>query len=154
MTLRRQSSPLQAAFYSLCDRSDDKTWQRSGDVCLCIYDLKGCQSQGLKYGIPIQASLSRNSCSVLRQLAQVGFVDAFVLRNVMKRQTAALLAYCDRLDEQDAEIAKLLGTGQISPPTPDQASEGIFYRFSFFFRCSAASHHLHPSCMCWNDTMS
>ncbi len=62
-------------------------------------------------------------------------MDAFVLRNVMKRQTAALLACCDSLDDQDAKIAELLGTKHISPPGPDQASQGIFYRISFFFRC-------------------
>lgn len=67
---------------------------------------------------------------------QVGFVDAFVLRNVMKRQTVALLACCNSLDKQDAKIAELLGTKHISPPAPDQASRGIFYRISFFFRCS------------------
>ncbi|CAL5222302.1 g4644 [Coccomyxa viridis] len=63
----------------------------------------------------------------------VGFVDAFVLRNVMKRQTVALLACCNSLDKQDAKIAELLGTKHISPPAPDQASRGIFYRISFFF---------------------
>ena len=69
-------------------------------------------------------------------------MDAFVLRNVMKRQTAALLACCDSLDVQDAKIAELLGTPQISPPLPDQVSQGRFYRISFFFRCSSSRDHL------------
>jgi len=74
---------------------------------------------------------------------QVGFVDAFVLRNVMKRQVAALLACCDSLDEQDAKISDLLGTQQISPPPPALASKGFFYQMSFLFRysqvCSSVS---------------
>ena len=84
--------------------------------------------------------LKDRSLRILRALnfclnMQVGFVDAFVLRNVMKRQTAALLACCDCLDEQDAKIAEVLGTKHISAPSPDQASQGVFYRISFFFRC-------------------
>ena len=72
---------------------------------------------------------------------QVGFVDAFVLRNVMKRQTTALLACCDSLDKQDAKIAQQLGMKHISPPAPEQALLGIFYRYSFFFRCSSTQIH-------------
>ena len=71
-------------------------------------------------------------------------MDAFVLRNVMKRQTAALLACCDSLDVQDAKVAELLGTPQISPPLPDQVSQGLFYRISFFFRCSSNEDHMPP----------
>lgn len=66
-------------------------------------------------------------------------MDAFVLRNVMKRQTAALLACCDALDAQDAKIGVLLCAGRIRPPAPDLASRGVFHRVSSFFS-RLASH--------------
>lgn len=47
---------------------------------------------------------------------QAGFIDAFVLRNVMKRQTASLLAGCDRLNDSDTQIATLLSLPPIDPP--------------------------------------
>jgi low-affinity ferrous iron transport protein len=65
--------------------------------------------------------------------AQVGFVDAFVLRNVMARQTAALLARCDALDAQDAKLSTVLRKPHIAPPAPDLGISGPFYRVSFFF---------------------
>ena len=64
---------------------------------------------------------------------QVGFVDAFVLRNVMKRQQGALLASCDALDALDAEISAALGAAHISLPSSDVTTMGPFYRISLFF---------------------
>ena len=65
--------------------------------------------------------------------AQVGFVDAFVLRNVMQRQQGALLAGGDALDALDAKISAALGAGCICPPPPEATSMGPVYRVSSFF---------------------
>ena len=66
-------------------------------------------------------------------ILQVGFIDAFVLRNVMKRQTAMLLARCTDLDKLDAKMSEVLHAGQITAPAPELATQSIFYRVSFFF---------------------
>lgn len=63
----------------------------------------------------------------------MGFIDAFVLRNVMKRQAAMLLARCTDLDNQDAKIGEVLHAGQISAPAPELATQSIFYSVSSFF---------------------
>lgn len=41
-------------------------------------------------------------------LVQVGFIDAFVLRNVMRRQSMHLLNQCDLVDISDAKVGSLL----------------------------------------------
>lgn len=47
---------------------------------------------------------------------QAGFIDAFVLRNVMKRQGTHLLHCCDLLDISDAKIGSLLDLPSIQAP--------------------------------------
>ncbi|DBA73208.1 hypothetical protein WJX77_010591 [Trebouxia sp. C0004] len=57
-----------------------------------------------------------------------GFIDAFVLRNCMKRQNAVILDHCDKLDVIDAEFAAILNLPQVATP--------VFVRPSFFGRIS------------------
>lgn len=59
---------------------------------------------------------------------QAGFIDAFVLRNCMKRQNAVILDHCDKLDVIDAEMAAILNLPQVASPA--------FVRPSFFGRIS------------------
>ena len=56
-------------------------------------------------------------------------MDAFVLRNTMKRQTATLLAHIDAIDRQDQEMASILDI-EVAP-IPTFASGNIFYHSSF-----------------------
>ena len=60
-------------------------------------------------------------------------MDAFVLRNVMKRQQGALLKSCDALDALDAEISAALGAAHVSLPPSEVTTMGPFYRVSSFF---------------------
>ena len=60
-------------------------------------------------------------------------MDAFVLRNVMKRQQGALLKSCDALDALDAEISAVLGAAYVSVPPSEVTTMGLFYRVSSFF---------------------
>lgn len=57
-----------------------------------------------------------------------GFIDAFVLRNCMKRQNAVILDHCDKLDVIDAEMAAILNVPQVATPAS--------IRPSFFGRIS------------------
>ncbi|KAL0045909.1 hypothetical protein WJX82_008219 [Trebouxia sp. C0006] len=57
-----------------------------------------------------------------------GFIDAFVLRNCMKRQNAVILDHCDKLDVIDAEMAAILNLPQVATPA--------FVRPNFFGRVS------------------
>ena len=47
---------------------------------------------------------------------QAGFIDAFVLRNCMKRQNAIIIQQCSDLDTKDAELAAILNVLHISSP--------------------------------------
>ena len=49
-------------------------------------------------------------------LLQAGFIDAFLLRNCMKRQTTIILGCCDELDKTDQEMAEALKLPQIAAP--------------------------------------
>ena len=66
----------------------------------------------------LQQSQQKLAVHVLPDL-QAGFIDAFVLRNVMRRQNVSLLAGGDTLNTSDAVIAALLGLPPIgAPPFP------------------------------------
>lgn len=58
--------------------------------------------------------LMAQKCCVL---PQAGFIDAFVLRNCMKRQNGVILQHCDKLDVMDAEVASILNVPQLGTPT-------------------------------------
>eukprot|EP00891_Asterochloris_glomerata_P003002 jgi/Astpho2/3002/Aster-03311 len=58
----------------------------------------------------------------------VGFINAFVLRNVMKRLNRAVLACYDSLDLQDLKLAEVLGIQNIKAPA--FVTGNMFYRMS------------------------
>ena len=67
---------------------------------------------------------------------QAGFIDAFVLRNVMKRQNAALLNGCDALDQGDLVTSSLLGLAPLDPPPYPRGV--LFHRMSMQLGTAAA----------------
>lgn len=71
-------------------------------------------------------------------LVQAGFIDAFVLRNVMKRQSMHLLTHCDLLDISDAKVGSLLNLPSI--PAPLCPKGGCCHRVSV--RMGQAAAHI------------
>ncbi|KAL3151416.1 low-affinity Fe(2+) transport protein [Trebouxia sp. C0009 RCD-2024] len=67
-----------------------------------------------------------------------GFIDAFVLRNVMKRQSMHLLTHCDLLDISDAKVGSLLNLPSI--PAPLCPKGGCCHRVSV--RMGQAAAHI------------